>query len=153
MKIYLCILFLITSCSNHPTSTQDFDVARFSIVASSTIYNLNRTRPVDYAAKQPFRELEQLCSSYSFSPEEKKTNMMDILAQANYNDPMYADRTEADYAADKAEWDGVRVRQSRRNADFAYQMCMNAYREKHGMKSEPIKTGSNENYDAPNWNQ
>ncbi|MEB2439826.1 hypothetical protein [Citrobacter braakii] len=152
-KIHL-IYLLLSGCSNLSDTGHDFEVNEFTAVATATMYDLNRTKPNEVNIKNPVKELELLCSQYSFSPQRTRESMLNILAKTAYSDPMYSlNENDALYSHQKSDWDNMRTIISRKQADLAFQICLNAYRTKHGQDFVPVKLGSSELYSNPSWNK
>lgn len=133
MKLRILLFLAISGCNSTPNGSNNFNIQQFTEVSKTSMYKLNRTRPIDYESEMPLKGLEDICSQFNFSPEEEKTTIMNLLAEANYNDPMFANLGQGE------DWTKMRDRVSLRQADLAYQACLNAYQAKTGMKTVLIK--------------
>jgi len=145
MKKYMLIILILSGCNSTNDKNEKFDVNQFGAVANIAMHNFNNTRPVDYAVTQPFKELETLCASYEFTPQKKRSSMMNLLFEAGYADFIKV--------SPSPEMDRVLIISARRNADLAFQVCDNAYRTSHGQVFKPVKLNPSEYYTGTEWNQ
>lgn len=142
---------ILVACGCSANKQPDnFDRQSFSRVAESTMYKLMRTSPDEYMKSEPFKELEALCAGYSFSPDSKKAELMELLFIAGMKDPVWTNTQDKKSPSNSLY--GVAVPFSRRQADFAYQMCLNSWRERHGKEFIPVKLQPDGFYKDENWN-
>lgn len=137
MRLILVLFVALTGCSN-PASDR-FDEAHFKAIAERTMYAMLRTAPAELKTKDPLREMRTECGAFSFPPDKARTQLLTILIQAGYHDPMWDQipATENDETKAGDEW--LRVRESRRMASLVYQDCVNEYKVLHGGVAQPIK--------------
>lgn len=145
MKNYILFIFILSGCSTPEYESNKFNVNQFEAVARMAMHDFNNTRPVDFEVVQPFRDLEALCANYEFPPQKTKASMMNLLSEAGYED--------IKKIVHSPEMDGVLTTNARRNADFAFQVCDNAYRTGHGQEFKPIKLKPSGYYSGADWNK
>lgn len=141
MRPIILLILAVVGCSN-PVS-QHFDEAKFKAVAERTMYAMLRTAPVELNSKKPLREMRTECGSFPFPPDEARSQLLTILIQAGYGDPMWAQIPATADDATKAGNESIRVRQSRRMASIVYHDCLNEYRVIHGGVPQPIEPDAN----------
>ena len=146
-----CTIFVVLVACGCAANKQpdNFDRQSFASVAELTMYKLSRTSPNEVSTSNPFTALEALCAGYTFSPDTRKTELMDLLYIGGMKDPMWTSSPGNSHTAfDQNE---TAVLFSRRQADFAYQMCMNGWREHHGKEFIPIKLQPSSYYKKESW--
>ncbi|WP_159564294.1 hypothetical protein [Budvicia diplopodorum] len=123
----------------------NFDKAKLIKTSDYSMHKLSKTKPIEFFEVNPLNALENLCSEYNFSPEDRKKEIMTVLA-TSAQQPLQTHVTNDDME---------RVIQtiSRQEADFAFQVCMNAYRDKNGMNKIEVNLKNIESYEYDNWTE